>query len=569
MIYKIRTISAARQVLGIELQLDCQKHQTIYAQMPAWRPGRYQLQQYAKEVRSLKVEDTSTGAPIHSAKASKDRWEIHTGDSNGITIVYELYARKMDAGSCWVDGQQLYLNFINFALLIEGYAHLPITVALDIPHDYQIACSLAQSGHHQLCAANYAELVDAPLIASAQLHRIDYQVEGHDFTIWLNGAGSVAADELKRDFEKFTRKQIVAFGQFPTQHYHFLFQMLPYRHYHGVEHANSTVITLGPGNLMHERSHYLDLLGIASHELIHTWNVSRLRPAAFLTYDFSREQYFDTGFIVEGFTTYLGDLMLVKAQVISEQEYLEELNKMLKRHMHNDGRLFRPLTEASVDLWMDGYQKSEVPRTVSIYVKGALVALLLDLAMTEKTNGKHDLMAFVRALWQEFFEKAKGYTLRESLQTLQKLTGIDFSSFFSDYVEGTAPLLPELQSSLEKVGYTIEMRDADTHLASRFGIVADPSRFPLPVTGISEAAHAKNVLRVGDELLAIDGLKADRFQLSALKNKEETELTFFRNGELKKAEIKHSGEKYYNSYRIVTSENPSQIQLSNRKRWLS
>ena len=96
---------------------------------------------------------------------------------------------------------------------------------------------------------------------------------------------------------------------FPTEDYHFLYQFLPYQAYHGVEHYNSTVIALGPADQVIEDSGlYYEFLGVSSHELFHTWNIIRIRPQEMMPYDYTRENYFPTGFLAEGATTYYGDL---------------------------------------------------------------------------------------------------------------------------------------------------------------------------------------------------------------------------------------------------------------------
>ena len=90
------------------------------------------------------------------------------------------------------------------------------------------------------------------------------------------GFRAIAPDwkRILLDFQAFTEEQLHLFGDFPVTDYHFLNQILPYRFYHGVEHGNSTVITLGPGELLMTQDIYKDLLGVSSHELFHTWNIT-------------------------------------------------------------------------------------------------------------------------------------------------------------------------------------------------------------------------------------------------------------------------------------------------------
>ena len=86
------------------------------------------------------------------------------------------------------------------------------------------------------------------------------------------------------DHAAFTRS--VPARSFLTEEYHFLY-LFPDRDVrHGVEHEDSTVIASG---LRARRSEdgYMEIIGIASHELYHAWNVKRIRPAEWTPYDFT------------------------------------------------------------------------------------------------------------------------------------------------------------------------------------------------------------------------------------------------------------------------------------------
>ncbi len=174
------------------------------------------------------------------------------------------------------------------------------------------------------------------------------------FHTWIQGEGDFDWVRFESDRGKFAFASIQqdVMGPFPFDEYHFLLQFLPYKHYHGVEHFNSTVITLGPREEIDNGTLYEQFLGVCSHELFHAWNVCRMRPAKLLPYDFSRENFFETGFIAEGFTTYYGDLFLVRSGVITKDDYLRRLNKYIKRHFDNGGRFHRSwLNHPSIFGW--------------------------------------------------------------------------------------------------------------------------------------------------------------------------------------------------------------------------
>ena len=53
-------------------------------------------------------------------KKNKNTWELGAEENTLYTISYEYYASKMDAGSSWVDDEQIYINFINCCIEIIG-----------------------------------------------------------------------------------------------------------------------------------------------------------------------------------------------------------------------------------------------------------------------------------------------------------------------------------------------------------------------------------------------------------------------------------------------------------------
>jgi len=387
--YTITANEAYTHYITIQIKIDTRRLDKVVLQLPAWRPGRYELANYAKNIQYFAAFDEQ-GNEINYSKSTKDCWEVDSSKAKTTTIKYKYFAKQMDAGNSYVDEELCYINLINCLLYQEETINQPCSLKLEINPEYTIACGL-EVKDGKIYADSYYELADSPLMAAKNLQLHTYESFGTKFKIWIHGNISNKQETLIQDFQKFTDKQIKLFGEFPEKTYHFLFHILPYQHYHGVEHARSTVITLGPASRFHEKDFYSNLLGISSHELFHAWNVCKIRPLELIPYNFKQESYFDTGFVAEGFTTYYGDLMLVRAGVYSVEEYFTELNVLLKRHYENFGRQNKSLAESSVDLWLDGYTAGVPKRKVSIYVKGAIMAFFADLWIRKSTNARKSL----------------------------------------------------------------------------------------------------------------------------------------------------------------------------------
>ena len=466
--YRLSADGTAGYYIAVEARLTDIVTVSVELQLPAWRPGRYELQHFAKNIQRFAVVD-GAGQPLPFRKMTKDRWLVQTNGASELTVQYNYYAllstpNQLNAGSSFVSDALLYVNPVNLCLYAEGRINEPCTLELAIPDGWMVASGLPQTGDKTLRAADFYELADSPLMAAPIMQHIQYEVRGTRFHVWIQGGrrsggrrtdGDLAfnADRLVRDFSQFSQKQIDLFGDFSERDYHFLTLILPVAHYHGVEHHNSTVLVLGPND--EGEGLYQDLLGIASHELFHAWNIIRIRPVELLPYDFTKETYFQTCFVAEGATTYYGDLMLRQAGVFDDAGYLRELQVLFKRHFENSSRAFQSLVESSWDLWLDGYEKGVPDRKVSVYNKGAVVALMLDLHIRRLTNHARSLDDVMRIMWERFGKPTVGYTLEDYRAVTEAVAGESLDWYYDLCIFGNQPLEAKLNEYLAWVGLQV------------------------------------------------------------------------------------------------------------------
>jgi predicted metalloprotease with PDZ domain len=552
--------------VDINITITGNQQQELYLQLPAWRPGRYELQHFAQKLRGITASANDNPIPI--SKITKDRWMVNTGGAETVYITYSFFARQMDAGGSWLDEEQLYLNPINCLMAVEGREQEPCQLKLYIPEEWLIACGLPEVEKHVLEAANFDALVDSPFIASESLKKEKFEVGGTTFCIWLQGDCHPDWERLKQDFAAFTKEQLEVFGDFPVHEYHYLNEILPYRYYHGVEHSHSTVITLGPGELLMQPSLYKELLGVSSHELFHTWNIKKIRPKELLPYNFAQENYFKTGYVAEGVTTYYGDYMLARSGVFSATQYLEELNTTLQRYFADYSRHNLSVADSSFDLWLDGYKPGIPDRKVSIYIKGALTALLLDLQLRQATNNKASLDVVMRQLWERYGKKAIGYTEQDYAQLVDEVAGQSFRSYFDNFIYGTAPMEQALDEALCYVGCTLKEQQNPLLYEGMYGFKVS-SEGGTKVTAIAPESPASEVLSIDDELVALSGRKLENNlqQLMALQP-EEVELALFREKELRVVRLEQNRKSYYSKFTIEKRQDATAKEKGNFRLWL-
>lgn len=532
--YKLSLKNPSSHYIDVELYIDAITTSTVELQLPAWRPGRYELGNFAKNIKKVEVFNEQH-TPLSYLKSNKDHWLIQTNGSKSVTVNYSYFTSEINAGSCYADAAQLYVNPVHLCMYVPQRMNEPHEVELEIPDSYTIATSLSVKGK-MLTAANFDELADSPFIASASLQSDFYEINNIKFWLHFNGECKPDFKQLKSDFIKFTQTQLSFWGDFPVKEYHFLFQVLPFKFYHGVEHQCSTVIAIGPGYAINKGSVYEDILGVSSHELFHTWNIKKIRPAEMLPYDFTKENYARTGYVYEGFTTYYGDVMLLTSGAFTNEQYFQTLEERLVKHFHNYGRFNLSVAHSSWETWLDGYVPGAPYRKTSIYDEGNLIALMLDVKIMQHTQNKKGLRDVCRVLYNEFGKKEKGYTEQDVMDICKITADVDFTDFFNKYVYGTEDFMLPLQECFDYLGIDMQ-RKPSTHICeSLYGFKTVDFGNNRKVSLVAPDSPAWNAgLSVGDEILAVNNytLKNDFNDWVNYFKAEKLQLTVSSASELK------------------------------------
>lgn len=171
----------------------------------------------------------------------------------------------------------------------------------------------------------------------------------------------------------------------------------------GLEHRNSVSNMLDRWTFQPERS-YERYLSLTSHEFFHVWNVKRIRPAPLGPFDYRSENYTRMLWAMEGVTSYYDELLLVRAGQLRPERYLEKLADDIMTLQGQPGRHVQSLEQSSFDTWIKFYRPDENSSNtaISYYLKGALVALLFDMAIRQHTGGEASLDDVQRELFRRY-----------------------------------------------------------------------------------------------------------------------------------------------------------------------
>jgi predicted metalloprotease with PDZ domain len=542
------------------------KDKTILT-FPNWRPGRYELGNFAKNVKNFSIVDNNNQKVIFS-KISSNQWKVETKEVKTIEVTYFYYSNELNAGSTYVDDQQLYVNPVNCLVYIEDLQNSTCVLKLKINQNYRIASGLPFN-NFELTTKSYHQLVDNPFIASDNLQHNSFQLNGITFNLWFQGLVQIDWEKVINDFIKFSRLQLKKMKGLPVNEYHFIFQILPIKAYHGVEHQNSTVIALGPTyDLM--GSLYDDFLGVSSHELYHTWNIKAIRPNDMFPYDYSKPNYSCLGYVAEGVTTYLGDLFLSESGVKDWEWYKKELEIILQRHFDNFGRFNYSVAESSWDTWLDGYVQGAPHRKVSIYNEGALLSFIIDIKIRTNSLNEFTIHDVMRHLYNEFAKKDRGYTEADFIEVVSIYAKEDLSEFFKFYYYKPNAIEPVLTEAIENIGFDLQTEFNPNFTERILGLktVIKNGKTLAQITYPGSPSEMANIL-ADDEILSVNGyhVNEDLHKWVAFFQDQQIVITVSRKGRVLELICPNTNRTYYPKYKLVKRKIPSNLSKSTFRKW--
>jgi len=417
--------------------------------MPVWTPGSYLVREYSRNVEALAAASPQ-GQPLPVEKIAKNRWRIRTGGSAAVTVRYRVFSREMGVRTNWVESRYAHIMGAGTFLTLEGGQGRPHHVALSLPSNWRTSISGMPSGGapHTFLAASYDILVDSPIVAGdPAVHEFEAAGKPH-FLVNVNEPPFWDVARSVEDVRKIVEQYAATFGPLPYDKYVFL--NILNEAGGGLEHLNSTTL-MASRWATSTRRRYTGWLGLVSHEYFHLWNVKRLRPIELGPFDYESEVYTRSLWVAEGLTDYYGNLMLRRAGLVSDEEYLSALSSDIRALQTTPGRLVQPVEMASFDAWIKEYRPDDNSPNVAIsyYTKGAVIGFLLDAKIRRATGGSRTLDDVIRTAYARY-SGPKGFTPAEFRAVIREVAGADFGEWLRRALETTEEL--DYQEALDWFG---------------------------------------------------------------------------------------------------------------------
>ncbi len=504
----------------VEIELTDFKESEIEVKMPVWSPGSYLVREFSKNVDQVfALDDKNSELPIH--KTSKNSWSIKKGKSKKVTVLYKVYAFELSVRTSFLDLTHGFVSGSGVFMYVANHKKVGGTLEVKPYKDFkQITTALplnteqmASDGAKIYAFNDYDHLVDCPIEIGNQ-KVFEFNAAGVKHTVGIFGDGNYDVEKLKVDMAKIVSAATDVFKENPNKNYTFIIHNVEDGQ-GGLEHSNST--TLSVNRWTYQGPSYTGFLSLVAHEYFHLWNVKRIRPIELGPFNYDEENYTTLLWVMEGFTSYYDELLMLRAGYYNSDEYLSKLNGTINYVEGSIGARIQPLADASYDAWIKAYRPNENSSntTMTYYSRGQLMAAQFDAMIVAKYEGKKSLDDFMQLLYNKYFKKQdRGFTDKEFQDDLSSFLNQDMTGFFDKYIRGTE--IPDYESCFSQVGVNVIRNTiTETSFGAKYGDVGGKTIIRFVRRGSAAEDYG---FSVNDEIIAVNGFRINSDDFSSALN---------------------------------------------------
>jgi len=429
-------VSVVRGQFHVSADFPTTGKDTLFVSLPAWSPGNYEIQNYARYVHGFGAKNAA-GEALHWDRADKDTWRVATRRADHVLVDFDYSPDTIDlsvARTAEDFGQFLGTNLFMFE---EGQLARPAEVRFRLPAGWQVTTALKGPASGVYRAADYHELADAmTFVGKYSLDSLQADGKWIRIALWpASDYTPAVARNLRNGVAKMAPVQNRIMGDTPYDVYTVFFNVIhgPIGFGGGLEHSASQYDIMPAQAFADPVSGNLGdfMYPLLSHEFFHLWNVKRLRPAEMWPYDYHAEQYTSLLWWSEGVTDYYADVTNLRAGLWTPTQFLD--NAIANIQQVDDAPEPWSVEDGSEATWI---HEVYVNSSQLYYPKGSLLGFLLDISIRDATDNAHNLDEVMRALYTRSYRQNKGFLTADLLSELRAAGMPDVDGFYRRYIDG-------------------------------------------------------------------------------------------------------------------------------------
>jgi predicted metalloprotease with PDZ domain len=589
--FTIDLINVQHDKIKVELITPVVSKSSVTYRLPKIVPGTYSEDDFGRYVEQFKAFDKN-GDSLRVVQLDVNSWSISNAyklkkltylvnDSYDDTLTKQVIFEP--AGSDILKDTVYVINNHCFFGYFDDMKNIPYELTVVHPSKMYGSTALIDLDKSpktdKFITASYNQLVDNPFLYDVPDTTVIKVGKSKVLISVYSPHKLITSDFLARKLDTLLEAQTKYLGgKLPVDKYAFLIFLDDKPGLSGsegaLEHSYSSFYYFEERDSTRLSQQFVD---DAAHEFFHILTPLSIHSKKIQYFNFSNPDMSEHLWLYEGSTEYHAHMVQEKYGLISAQQLLNTISKMItvSRTRYNDTVPFTVMSSGVLGQYKSQFQ--------NVYQKGALIAMCMDIKLLQLSNGKYGFMNLMQDLSARY-GKQQGFKEEELFGEIGKLTYPEIEKFLQLYVSGNQPL--PLEQVFGSVGVdfhpVVETKDSLITMGS-VGFNFNEETKRLRVTDISGLnAFGKAIgYQLNDEIISINGADMNlstinnffrNFQTSS-KVGEELIVRVKRkveNGEDKMVELKGVLVKFpiikYNVLRF--SESPAVEQLKLRNDWL-
>jgi predicted metalloprotease with PDZ domain len=504
--YNIQIKDPNSHYATVKMEISGIKAKQINVKLPVWTPGSYMVREFSRNVGKSKAYSGNETLTVQ--KSDKNTWTIQNPKNlKSLTFEYEIYAFEAGVRTTYIDNDHAFILPTSCLMFVDGSIGNKGQLKLEFPIAWhRVSTTLKRVSPYTYEFDNYDDLADSP-IEIGNHDELTFNVAGVPHKVALVGENNCPKEKFTKDLKTICEGMLEIVGTHPSKEYLFIIHHVE-EGGGGLEHSNSNVVQFRRYDYTNEQR-YKSFLSLCGHEYFHLWNVKRIRPAALGPFNYNQENYTNLLWVAEGITSYYDELIMYRTGFWTQAEYLKSLSSSITATMNRQGAYHQSLHEASFDAWIKEYRPNEnsINSQISYYLKGAVVAAILDIEIIKATNGQKNLDDLMKYLYNNFYLKQnKGFTDAEFYAAINTVAGKNIDMKYWVEQANSAEMLEKMQSVFSSIALQLDNTPNKNQNYTGIIIEIKGEKTLIKSVELNSPAMASG-LQAGDELIAINNIR--------------------------------------------------------------
>jgi len=536
-------------------------------QFASTAPGTYERMDLGRFVRSFQAYDKD-GNEIETKQESLNQWSISQPE-NVEKIIYEIE----DTWDTPVDSDYVYRmggsNIEDDNVLINGHCLFgyfhgmqsePILVKIDYPDDWLAGTALKLNDDGYYEAETYDHIVDSPILLGNLTRESTTVSETKVDVFTYSKTGLIKSSDILGLIEDILKAEDDFTKGLPVDDYTFLFHFQDVSH-GAWEHSYSSEYIYKEDSLTERLKQ--SIRETVAHEFFHIVTPLNIHSELVEKFNFEKPVMSQHLWLYEGVTEWASHILILRDSITTLEDYLNDLHRKI---MYSDN------FPDSISLTYLGVNAVDLhDQYINIYMKGAVVAALLDIRLLDLSNGERGLRDVINELSHKYGPK-KPFNEKTFFGDFTAMTYPEIADFFNRYIKGTEPL--PLKEYYEKIGinYVKEGGYDSSQISLGIQVGFDGENFI--IAKVDDESPYSDILKAGDIIDKVDGEKLSMANVQKIfsqiskthKIGDKIEMTVLRDDEPIDLELTLIARK--NNHIFSVNENATEKEIELRNAWM-